>query len=495
MFSSFIFVSVLISSCSSGVIGFVVASNSRKINSRQPKFNSQYNSNTKVQEVDESSKREMLKFAIPALGIFLCNPLLSNIDNAFVGRTVGSIGLAALSPATICTDQMLYLFSFLGRATTGLASRAYGNERNINNVREVASPCLSFALLIGIFLSIFYAFNTHKMLALLNVNPILRSDAASYIYWRGSIAWAALVQAVALSVLLATRDSITPLKIVGLAAVVNVIGDALFCVWPFQLGCGGAAAATAFATLFSSGFLLQSLKRKQILPKLRIPSWNDFVALNEFTGPLLAITITRLIGFVSMQKTAMRLGLENMAAYQLSLNIVMFFLLFAEPLSQLSQTKLPALLDSNDTTVARATFKNILILGCFLSIGIGSVAAFTLRFGAPLFTNDLGVQALSKNAVPAVFFTVSTALFAVTVDGALLACKEFTYMLTIGISSMLLQMKLLSCWASSISDIYVTFALRLGTYSIFALIRSALGKGTLGRLIQQKQKNLNSSTI
>lgn len=66
-----------------------------------------------------NSKREMLSFALPALGIFLSAPLLSNIDNAFVGRTVGTAGLAALSPATICTDQMLYLFSFLSRATTG----------------------------------------------------------------------------------------------------------------------------------------------------------------------------------------------------------------------------------------------------------------------------------------------------------------------------------------------------------------------------------------
>ena len=74
---------------------------------------------------NESSKREMLKFAIPALGIYLSNPLLSNIDNAFVGRTVGAVGLAALSPATLCIDQALYMFSFLSRASTGLTSRAY----------------------------------------------------------------------------------------------------------------------------------------------------------------------------------------------------------------------------------------------------------------------------------------------------------------------------------------------------------------------------------
>lgn len=50
------------------------------------------------EDVNEASKRQMLGFAIPALGIFLCNPLLSNIDNAFVGRMSGTSGLAALSP-------------------------------------------------------------------------------------------------------------------------------------------------------------------------------------------------------------------------------------------------------------------------------------------------------------------------------------------------------------------------------------------------------------
>ena len=80
---------------------------------------------TKTMMSPKASKKEMLRFALPALGIYLANPLLSNIDNAFVGQTVGTAGLAALSPATLCTDQMLYLFSFLSRATTSIGSRAY----------------------------------------------------------------------------------------------------------------------------------------------------------------------------------------------------------------------------------------------------------------------------------------------------------------------------------------------------------------------------------
>eukprot|EP00978_Attheya_sp_CCMP212_P010652 scaffold25922_cov55-Attheya_sp.AAC.10 len=321
-----------------------------------------------------ASKREMMGFAIPALGIFLTNPLLSNIDNAFVGTTTGAVGLAALSPATICTDQVLYLFSFLARATTGLVSRAYaipnndqtkesGEPCNTEAAREAASAPLTMSLICGLILSVGYAFFTPAMLRGLNVDPALRSKAASYIYWRGAVAWAALAQACSLQVLLATRDATTPLIIVSTAAALNVVGDYLFCAWPFRWGCAGAAAATSMATLLSSGLLLKSLHQKKLLPKVRWPKRKELASLSEFTGPLLAITITRLVGFVAMQKRAMTLGLQPLAAYQLCINVVTFFLLFAEPLSQLSQTKLPALVDADDGDSILANLHSILTLG------------------------------------------------------------------------------------------------------------------------------------
>ncbi len=57
----------------------------------------------------------------------------------------------------------------------------------------------------------------------------------------------------------------TPLKIVSLAAVVNVIRDGLLCVYPFRWGCAGAAVATAFATVFSSGKMVMHLSKKKLL--------------------------------------------------------------------------------------------------------------------------------------------------------------------------------------------------------------------------------------
>lgn len=262
--------------------------------------------------VVKASKREMMSFAIPALGIFLTNPLLSNIDNAFVGRTVGSDGLAALSPATLCTDQVLYLFSFLARATTGLVSRAYaspsGESGDTEAAREAGSAPLTVSLLCGLVLSVLYAVFTPHLLSSMKVNPALIPDASAYIYWRGGIAWAALAQACCLQIMLATRDAVTPLRIVATAAVLNVIGDYLFCMWPLHWGCSGAAAATSIATLLSSSLMLRALKIMKLLPKIRMPTTKEVGALVEFMGPLMMITITRLLGFVYMQKQAMALG-------------------------------------------------------------------------------------------------------------------------------------------------------------------------------------------
>ena len=144
----------------------------------------------------------------------------------------------------------------------------------------------------------------------------------------------------------------------------------------------------------------------------------ELLGLMEFTGPLFSIAVTRLVvGLVKMQRAAMKLGVASTApAYQLTItcNLVLFFLLFGEPLSQLSQTQIPALIDSQDSNRVRSTLKSVLVLGALGALSVGAVSASVLWFGSGLFSSDLAVQALVKGATPAVFITVATAIFAGT---------------------------------------------------------------------------------
>lgn len=353
---------------------------------------------------------------------------------------------------------------------------------NIVEAQKAASTPLTVAILSGFCLSIFYALFTPKMLHLLNVDPRLRPEAAQYIYWRGSIAWAALAQNVSLSVMLATRDAISPLKIIALAAVVNVVGDTLLCVYPLRWGCAGAAAATAFATLFSSFFMLKSLATKKLLPTISIPKWHELKELFDYVGPLFVIVISRLIGFLSMQRAAMRCGVQSLAAYQICVNCLIFFLLFGEPLSQLHQTKLPSLIDSNDKSSTLATMKSVLSLGCYAALGVSATAFLVLTFGSGFFTADQAVRDIIVKTAPAVSAAIASAILGTTIDGAMLASRDFSYILVLGILTCIMQVFLASR-CTALTSIFLSFALRLMTYSVAAVGRVGLGYGTLGKLL------------
>ena len=166
----------------------------------------------------------------------------------------------------------------------------------------------------------------------------------------------------------------------------------------------------------------------------------------------------------------------------------MFFLLFGEPLSQLSQTKLPSLLDERDGPAVFANLKSVLTLAGLTSAAVGAVAYLAAKFGAGVISSDVAVQLVAQNSAPALFAAVATTIFAVAVDGAMLASRDFGFMLVMGLGSFLGQLQLLP-YCTSVSAILGTFTLRLGSYAIGSLARMALGFGGVGRVIRSKEKN------
>jgi hypothetical protein len=59
--------------------------------------------------IDAPGVAKILKFAIPAIGVWLCGPLLSLIDTSAVGVFSGTVQQAALNPAVAVTDYAALL--------------------------------------------------------------------------------------------------------------------------------------------------------------------------------------------------------------------------------------------------------------------------------------------------------------------------------------------------------------------------------------------------
>ena len=197
------------------------------------------------------------------------------------------------------------------------------------------------------------------------------------------------------------------------------------------------------------------------------------------------ITLTRLGGMISMQRRAMSLGVQQLAAYQLGINMMVFFVLFGEPLSQLFQTKLPAMIDVKDHVSVKSTFKSVLKLASITSVSVAALAGLTLYFGAAAFTHDVAVQGLAQQVAPSLFFAVMATIFGIAMDGSMLASRDFGFILTVGIGTFLAQLALLQR-SHTIPSIFGTFTMRLGLYGLLAGARLALGHGALGHLLRRK---------
>jgi hypothetical protein len=110
-------------------------------------------------------------FALPCLGLWIAQPLLSLVDTAFVGLS-GAAGtsasqLAALGPATTFFDGATYLFAFLNVATTNLYSsaRAQRGEQS-DKAESVVRTASRVAFKCGIGLMFFLLAFARPLLAL-----------------------------------------------------------------------------------------------------------------------------------------------------------------------------------------------------------------------------------------------------------------------------------------------------------------------------------------
>lgn len=437
-----------------------------------------------------SSKTQMLRFALPALGIYLANPIMSNIDNSFVGHFAGTTALAALSPGGVLADNLFFLFnSVLSAATTGLVARAW--PKGVKNAREELTRTFTFALAVGVPLTMFYFFCSNWALGLMGVAPDVREMAASYARIRGLVAWASLAQGVCLSAILATRDAVTPLKVVCTAAALNCLGDFLFCCWPLQTGVSGAAAATALSTMAGFALMLRSLKRKQILPSVEVEALRDAGPVLEYAGPMMIINTTRIMGYTAMAFAAAALGTQELAAYQVILGIFVLFAFVGAPLSQTAQSMLPPLIEANDTQGSRKVSGNVLTIATAVSLVAGCLCFAALRFGAQTFTADVAVLGQVHSTAFMVFLTTVALLLSSSIDGALLAAKDFRFIvfqqgLVVAIQLFLLWMTLKM--HMGLPAVWMTLAVRVMVFIPGALTWVCTGNGPLGRVMFPKGK-------
>ena len=205
------------------------------------------------------STAKILRYTIPAIGIWLCSPVLSMIDTAAVGLLSGTAQQAALNPAVSVTDYGALVVAFMYTATTNLIAAAVQEDKDDNAAIEQPKTtttlitALKLALAVGSVFGIILGTSGKTLLKLLigndSLDPAVFSAALKYVSIRSLGIPAMVVIGTAQSACLGMQDVKSPLYVLFAAAIVNFLGDVLMV--PSKSPMFGGAAGAAWATVAS----------------------------------------------------------------------------------------------------------------------------------------------------------------------------------------------------------------------------------------------------
>mmetsp|Transcript_32284 Transcript_32284/g.65685 ORF Transcript_32284/g.65685 Transcript_32284/m.65685 type:complete len:866 (+) Transcript_32284:210-2807(+) len=212
-----------------------------------------------VKEINTPSVAKILKFTLPAIGVWLCSPVLSMIDTASVGLLSGTAQQAALNPAISVTDYGALAVAFMYTATTNLIAAAQAQDQDDGQGVDAPRTTLTLvtamklALVVGSVFGVGLSFFGNTLLRSLigndSLDPAVMAAALRYVRIRCLGMPAALVIGTAQSACLGMQDVKSPLYVLLAAAIINFCGDVIMV--PNANPWLGGAAGAAWATVFS----------------------------------------------------------------------------------------------------------------------------------------------------------------------------------------------------------------------------------------------------
>lgn len=201
--------------------------------------------------------KQLIYFSIPLLLGNLFQQLYNTVDSIIVGNYVGSEALAAVNSSNPIINLLISFFMGIAIGAGVVISRFYGS-RNLQGLQKSVHTTVAFAFCTGILMTFIGVLIAPSVLVAVGTPDSVLDNSILYlqIYFTGILG--VMVYNMGSGILRAVGDSKTPLYILMISSVVNIILDLLF-VCVFEMGIAGAAWATLFAQALSAVLILWNL--------------------------------------------------------------------------------------------------------------------------------------------------------------------------------------------------------------------------------------------
>lgn len=224
----------------------------------------------------------ILLFALPLLGSSLIQQLYSTVNLIFVGQLLGTKASAAIGASGLIVTCMIGFFNGMAVGTNVFAARHYG-ARRFEQLKKLIQTIFWTGIIGGFFLTVIGLVLSPVFLTWMGTPESIFPLAVRYL----RIYMASMISVVSYNllsgVLRALGDSRTPMLYQFFGGIINVFADFIF-LYVFHMGVEGTAFATLFSQTFAAIGVMIHLYRLKKPYALRI-RFSD-CSLKEFTDIL-----------------------------------------------------------------------------------------------------------------------------------------------------------------------------------------------------------------
>jgi MATE family, multidrug efflux pump len=364
--------------------------------------------------------REILRLALPALGALAAEPLYLLTDTAIVGH-LGTPQLAALALAAAVLSNLVALCIFLTYGTTARVTRLHGAGQDAE-AAALGPQALWLALAAGVVVGGAVVALATPLVHALGGEGHVADLAARYLRIGALGVPMALVALAGQGWLRGMSDLRTPLVIVVVANLVNVVLEVLF-VYGFEWGLDGSAWGTVLAQYGMGAAFAVVLLRTFALPNLaRIRS---LVSI----GAQLVVRTAALLGcFVLATAVCARIGAPTVAAHQIAFQLFGFLALLLDAIAIAGQVIVGRALGAGDADEAYAAARRMLEWSLAAGLLIGGVFLALVDVVPHAFTSDPRVIDQARELWPLFCAMWPVAAIVFALDGILIGAGDTRYL-------------------------------------------------------------------
>lgn len=403
-----------------------------------------------------STRRQVLRLAVPAFGALIAEPLFLLADSAMIGH-LGIAQLAGLGLASTLLQTAVGLMVFLAYSTTPAVARFVGAGR-MPDALAVGRNGLWLAGLIGIVMAVAGWFLAEPMARSFGAEAQVLAYAVDYLRFSMPGLVAMLLVLAATGILRGLQDTKTPLLVATAGFGANILLNFVL-IYGLDLSVAGAALGTSIAQWAMAAVYLRIVVRAARRHRVSLrPDWAGVRAVSRVGSWLMLRTMSLRLAILATVFVATAQGPVNLAAHQLVMTMFTFLAFALDALAIAAQALIGKELgagnirpDESSSGATGATARQrvsaltrtMTIWGVGFGVLTGALLAAAAPFLGWIFTDDQPVQSAFLAGLLVLAVGQPLAGYVFVLDGVLIGAGDAKYLALAGVINVLLYVPLL----------------------------------------------------